>query len=108
MSHIGLPKAGTISLQRHLFKHAGLLEENGCLYPKEWMAPNEFAHHRVRLAVLQGEPITTSCWQNLLITCGQEKMIIEFAAVFLRVDNEGNHDPVSIAKVRTLRKDNLP
>ena len=52
--HIGLPKAGTISLQRHLFKHAGLLEENGCLYPKEWMAQNEFAHHRVRLAVVQG------------------------------------------------------
>ena len=52
--HIGLPKTGTTSLQRHLFKHAGLLEENGCLYPKEWMAPNEFAHHRVSLAVLQG------------------------------------------------------
>ena len=52
--HIGLPKTGTTSLQRHLCKHAGILEENGCLYPKEWMAPKHFAHHLVSLAVLQG------------------------------------------------------
>jgi len=52
--HIGLPKTGTTSLQRHLFEHAGILEENGCLYPKEWMAPGKFAHHLVSLAVLQG------------------------------------------------------
>lgn len=52
--HIGLPKTGTTSLQRHLFEHAGILEENGCLYPKEWMAPGNIAHHRVSLAVLQG------------------------------------------------------
>jgi len=52
--HIGLPKTGTTSLQRHLFKHAGILEENGCLYPKEWMAPNKSAHHLVSAAVFQG------------------------------------------------------
>ena len=52
--HIGLPKTGTTNLQRHLFEHAGLLEKNGCLYPKVWMAPGQFAHHLVSLAVLQG------------------------------------------------------
>jgi len=52
--HIGLPKTGTTSLQRHLFEHAGILEEKGCLYPREWVAPGNFAHHLVSVAVLRG------------------------------------------------------
>jgi hypothetical protein len=52
--HIGLPKTGTTSLQRHFFEHAGILEENGCLYPKEWIAPGKFAHHLLSSAVRQG------------------------------------------------------
>ena len=52
--HIGLPKTGTTSIQRRLFERADILEENGCLYPREWMAPGKCAHHLVSLAVLQG------------------------------------------------------
>lgn len=50
--HIGLPKTGTTSFQKRVYRNTESLERLGCYYPKEWILKNNFAHHSLSLAVL--------------------------------------------------------